>query len=85
MPVSALIDREFGARQDAFRRRVRDSRAGHADRLPNPAVLGQLVERSLRELADTPTPRRRSLGEEAPAVVVAGRDPARAARVPAAR
>ena len=29
MPVSALIDREFGARQDAFRRRVQDERAGH--------------------------------------------------------
>ena len=25
MPVSALIDREFGARQDAFRRRVRET------------------------------------------------------------
>jgi hypothetical protein len=25
LPVSALIDREFGARQDAFRRRVGDS------------------------------------------------------------
>ena len=52
IPASALIDREFGARQDAFRRRVQDS--GLTTQLfANPAVLGQLVERSLRDLADT--------------------------------
>ena len=52
IPASALIDREFGARQDAFRRRVQDS--GLTTQLfASPAALGQLVERSLRDLADT--------------------------------
>jgi tetratricopeptide (TPR) repeat protein len=52
IPLSALIDREFGARQDALRRRVQDS--GLATRsFASPDGLGQLVERSLRELADT--------------------------------
>ena len=52
IPPSALIDREFGARQDEFRRRVRES--GLVTRsFASPAVLGQLVERSLRELAET--------------------------------
>jgi len=52
IPPSVLIDREFGARQDAFRRRVRDS--GLTTRLfTSPAALGQMVERSLRELAQT--------------------------------
>ena len=52
IPLSALIDREFGARQDAFRRRVQDSGlTTHS--FANPPGLGQLVERSLRELADT--------------------------------
>ena len=52
IPPSALIDREFGARQDMFRRRVQDSglvTRSYAD----PAGLAQLVERSLRDLADT--------------------------------
>ena len=52
IPLSALIDREFGGRQDAFRRRVRDSGLV-TQSFANPAMLGQLVERSLRELADT--------------------------------
>jgi tetratricopeptide (TPR) repeat protein len=52
IPTSALIDREFGTRQDAFRRRVQDS--GLLTRsFASPAGLGQLVERSLRDLADT--------------------------------
>ncbi len=52
IPPSALIDRKFGARQDAFRRRVQDS--GLTTRsFANPAELGQLAERSLRDLADT--------------------------------
>ena len=52
IPASVLIDREFGARQDAFRRRVQDS--GLLTRsFANPAALGQLVERSLRDLAET--------------------------------
>ena len=52
IPPAALIDREFGGRQDAFRRRVQDS--GLTTRsFANPGELGQLVERSLRDLADT--------------------------------
>jgi hypothetical protein len=59
IPPSALIDREYGARQDAFRRRVQDS--GLVTRsFASPAELGQLVERSLRELAGT----RRRIGRE---------------------
>ena len=50
LPVSALIDRKFGGRQDAFRRRVRD-RGLVTGSFASPAGLGQLVERSLRELA----------------------------------
>ena len=52
IPPSKLIDREFGARQDAFRRRVRDSGLT-TQSFASPAALGQLVERSLRDLADT--------------------------------
>ena len=50
IPAAMLIDREFGARQDAFRRRVRDSGlvTGRSRARPQ---LGQLVERSLRDLA----------------------------------
>ncbi len=52
IPPSALIDREFGFRQDAFRRRVQNG--GLITRsFANPAELGQLVERSLRDLAQT--------------------------------
>ena len=75
MPVSALIDREFGVRQDAFRHRVRDSGLVTGS-FASPATLGQLVERSLRELAER---RRRagggSQGGQVPAVVVAGEIP----------
>ena len=52
IPLSVLIDREFGTRQDAFRRRVRDSGLT-TQSFASPAKLGQLVERSLRDLADT--------------------------------
>ena len=52
IPLSALLDRKFGARQDAFRRRVQDSGLT-TQSFANPAALGQLVERSLRDLADT--------------------------------
>ena len=52
IPLSELIDREFGGRQDAFRRRVQDSELT-TQSFANPAELGQLVERSLRDLADT--------------------------------
>ena len=52
IPPAALIDREFGGRQDAFRRRVQDS--GLTTRLfAHPGQLGQLVETPLRDLADT--------------------------------
>ena len=49
IPLSRLIDLEFGARQEAFRRRVRGGGLV-TQSFGNPAVLGQLVERSLREL-----------------------------------
>ena len=52
IPPSALIDREFGTRQDTFRDRVQDSELT-TQSFANPATLGQLVERSLRELAKT--------------------------------
>jgi tetratricopeptide (TPR) repeat protein len=52
IPLSALIDREFGARQDAFRRRVRDSGLVTGS-FASPAELRQLVGDSLRELAQT--------------------------------
>jgi len=52
IPASALIDREFGARQDAFRRRVQESGLT-TQSFASPAALSQLVERSLRDLAET--------------------------------
>ena len=74
MPVSALIDREFGTRQDAFRRRVRNS--GLVTGLfASPAALGQLVERSLRELARTRRPWAGSHDSRVPTVAVAGEIP----------
>jgi hypothetical protein len=67
IPLSALIDHEYGARQVAFRRRVQDSELT-ARLFANPAELGQLVERSLRELAETRRPFRRSIeGKESSA------------------
>ena len=50
IPAPWLIDRKFGARQEAFRHRVRDSGLT-VQSFASPAQLGQLVERSLRELA----------------------------------
>ncbi len=52
IPLERLIDHEFGARQEAFRRRVRESGLV-VPSFANPAELGRLVERALRELADT--------------------------------
>jgi tetratricopeptide (TPR) repeat protein len=52
IPPSRLIDLEFGERQNAFRQRVRDSELT-TQSFGGPAELGQLVERSLRDLADT--------------------------------
>ena len=69
IPVSALIDGEFGGRQAAFRARVQSERV--AQPFTDPATLGQLVERSLRELAEKQ--RRSSAGpgsDRAGAVVV---------------
>ena len=75
IPVSALIDREFGARQDTFRRRVQDSGLVTGS-FANPDMLGHLVERSLGELAKT---RRRAGGKgggsQVPPVVVVGEIP----------
>jgi tetratricopeptide (TPR) repeat protein len=71
IPLSALLDREFGARQEAFRRRVQDSGLVTGS-FANPDMLGRLVERSLRGLAE----RRRRSGSGIPggqvAQVVAG-------------
>ena len=52
IPLSRLIDREFGDRQDDFRRRVRESKLATRS-FASPDALQLLVERSLRELADT--------------------------------
>ena len=53
IPPSGLIDLEFGPRQEAFRRRVQESGLVTGS-FTSPAGLGQLVERSLRELAARP-------------------------------
>jgi tetratricopeptide (TPR) repeat protein len=66
IPASRLIDHEFGARQDVFRRRVRDSGLT-VQSFASPAELGQLVERSLRDLAQT----RRGAGSGNPRGLVA--------------
>jgi tetratricopeptide (TPR) repeat protein len=73
IPLSRLIDLEFGARQEAFRRRVQDSGLV-TQAFTDPATLGQLVERSLRELADKQrlSGSRRDQGQR---VVVAGEIP----------
>ena len=52
IPPSRLMDREFGGRQDSFRSRVQDSGLVTGS-FASPAELGQLVERSLRDLAQT--------------------------------
>jgi tetratricopeptide (TPR) repeat protein len=69
IPLTALIDLEFAGRQDAFRRRVQDSGLVTAS-FASPDMLGQLVERSLRELAGTRRPGSGIQGGQAP--VVAG-------------
>jgi tetratricopeptide (TPR) repeat protein len=51
IPLSKLIDHEFGVRQEEFRRRVQASGLV-TQTFTDPATLGQLVERSLRELAE---------------------------------
>ena len=52
IPLKELIDNNFGARQEEFRRRVQVSGLV-TPYFASPAALGQLVERSLRELAET--------------------------------
>jgi tetratricopeptide (TPR) repeat protein len=52
IPLSRLIDREFGQRQDDFRRRVQESQLTTKS-FTNPDALQLRVERSLAELADT--------------------------------
>ena len=74
IPLSALLDREFGARQEAFRRRVQDDGLVTGS-FANPDMLGRLVERSLHALASTWRPSGGSRGRQVPAVVVAGEIP----------
>jgi len=50
IPLAELIDNKLGARQEEFRRRVQAS-GPVTQYFASPAALGQLVERSLRELA----------------------------------
>ena len=74
IPPGRFIDPEFGGRQEAFRRRVRDSGL-LTQSFTDPATLGQLVERSLREMAE----RRRRAAAASPARGGrgdGGRDPA---------
>jgi Tetratricopeptide repeat/Domain of unknown function (DUF4062) len=70
IPLSALLDREFGARQDAFRQRVQDSGLVTGS-FASSAALQLLVERSLRDLAG----RHHRQGGLVPAVVVTGEIP----------
>jgi hypothetical protein len=72
IPPSRLIDLEFGARQDAFRRRVQGELTTQL--FASPPTLGQLVERSLRELAES-RPHSGTHGGQAQATVVAGEIP----------
>jgi len=51
IPAKALIDREYGSRQDDFLQRVKDS-GMTMQRFRNPDDLKALVERSLRALAE---------------------------------
>ena len=53
IPPSRLIDLDFGARQEEFRRRVQASVVTQS--FADPGSLGQLVERSLRDLAERET------------------------------
>ena len=75
IPLSRLIDVEFGARQEAFRHRVRECGLV-TQQFADPATLGQLVERSLRELAEQRRRRDSGGGQGGPApVAVAGEIP----------
>ena len=74
IPLSALLDREFGARQEEFRRRVQDDGLVTGS-FANPDMLGRLVERSLHALASTWRPSGGRRGRQVPAVAVAGELP----------
>ena len=74
IPLSGLIDLEFGPRQQAFLRRVKDSGLVTMS-FANPEALGRLVERSLRALAETRRPGGGGPRGQLPAVVVAGEIP----------
>jgi hypothetical protein len=52
IPLQALLDREFGSRQDAFRDRVQASELTTRS-FTNPDMLARLVAQSLEELAKT--------------------------------
>jgi Domain of unknown function (DUF4062)/Tetratricopeptide repeat/NB-ARC domain len=82
IPPDQLIDLKFGARQEAFRRRVRDSGLV-TQSFASPDQLGKLVERSLRELAEA----RRDPGPLPPGSVlrvwnIPGRNPGFTGREP---
>jgi tetratricopeptide (TPR) repeat protein len=67
IPLSRLIDLKFGARQEKFRRRVRKDSELVVQSFTDPATLGQLVERSLRALAE-----RQRAGRSLAAALAAG-------------
>ena len=73
IPVSALIDAEFGSKQAAFRARVQSGLV--AQPFTDPATLGQLVERSLRELAERQRRGGAGAGSERAGAVVVGEVP----------
>ena len=75
IPPAQLVDFEFAARQEAFRRRVQNAGLV-AQKFTDPGMLGQLVERSLRELAERRWHRGgEGPGEEVPVAVAAGEIP----------
>ena len=77
IPVSALVDHEFGARQEKFRRRVQDAGLVTGS-FTNPDMLGRLVERSLRALGEAGGPGSRTRGAPIPGTAVTGEMPQRA-------
>jgi hypothetical protein len=72
LPVSALIDRQFGTRQGRVPPTGPRQRAGYGV-VCQPGRAGQLVERSLRELAKAQGASGGSQDDPVPAVAVAGR------------
>jgi hypothetical protein len=70
-PVERLADHQFGARQEAFRRRVQDSGLT-TQSFSDPGTLGQLVERSLHELAPSRAGPPPESGLAPPATLVVG-------------